>query len=227
MSHVVAIDGPAGAGKSTIARALARALGWRYLNTGATYRALALMSLTCSTGTPTEESAARLADQLTTARYADAEGRIFMDNQDVTRDLYRPDVERRAALLAAYPRVREKLVGLQRGLAEQGDCVVEGRDIGSVVFQSATLKIYLTADAETRARRRQQALREKGFEEPLESVRESVIDRDQLDSSRGASPLVKAPDAVEIDTTRRTPEEILGEIRTELEERLGSRPRTN
>lgn len=222
MTHVVAIDGPAGAGKSTIARALAHALGWRYLNTGATYRALAFLSLTCSAGTPTEDAAGRLADQLTTARYSDAEGRIFLDGKDVTKDLHRPDVERRAALLAAYPKVREKLVRLQRDLAaEPGSCVVEGRDIGSVVFPEATLKIYLDADPEIRARRRQSALEEKGFKEPLEQVRESVSERDLRDSSRGASPLVKAKDALEINTTAKTPDEILEVILAELEERLG------
>jgi cytidylate kinase len=185
---VVAIDGPAGAGKSTVALALARELGCPYLDSGAMYRCVALLSLP----SPELEPAA-LARAATIEL---ASGRVILDGRDVSEQIRAPEVSEAASRLAADPGVREALVAEQRALIARGDWVAEGRDIGSVVAPDAALKIFLTANPAERARRR---ARELGAEESMVLAEQTL--RDERDSTREHSPLRPAPGAVTIDTT--------------------------
>jgi cytidylate kinase len=186
---LVAIDGPAGAGKSTVARAVAAALGFTYLDTGAMYRA------------------ASLAADPTQARIDLDDGRVLLDGSDVTSQIRTPEVSRRASEVAADPAVRAALVQQQRRLIESGDWVAEGRDIGTVVAPGAEVKVFLTAAPEERARRRAVEL---GGDQ--QTVLKEMTLRDQRDSTREASPLRKADDAVELDTTGLTIDEVVDRI---------------
>jgi cytidylate kinase len=190
---VIAIDGPAGAGKSTVARTVAHALDFAYLDSGAMYRAVALAALR---GIPEPAAAdVRLGE------------RVLLDGEDVTVAIRAPEVSRMASRLAADPTVRRALVTRQRLLVADGDHVVEGRDIGTVVAPDAALKVFLTASPEERAARR---ARELGAD-PAEVLRD-LRERDERDRTRAASPLVPAPDAVELDTTGLTPDEVVRRI---------------
>jgi cytidylate kinase len=184
---VIAIDGPAGAGKSTVARAVARELGFTYLDSGAMYRCVALLALASPTEVP-----ARLAR----AARIEVGGRILLDGRDVTEAIRAPQVSERASEVAADPAVREALVARQLELIAEGDWVAEGRDIGTVVAPGAELKVFLTADARERARRRAAELRV----DP-EAVLEDLRVRDERDSTRAHSPLKPAREAVTLDTT--------------------------
>jgi len=185
---LVAIDGPVGAGKSTVARAVARRLGFTYLDTGAMYRCVALAAI--------DDEAADLARRVAELRI-DFEGdRVLLDHSDVTELIRSPAVSQRASQVAADPAVREALVDRQRRLTARGDWVAEGRDIGTVVRPDAELKVFLTATDEERAARRA-AQTGRGVEEELADLRE----RDERDRTRDASPLRRAEDAIELDTT--------------------------
>lgn len=186
---LVAIDGPAGAGKSTVARAVAAALGFTYLDTGAMYRA------------------ASLAPDPARARIDLDDGRILLDGTDVTGAIRTPEVSKRASEVAADPQVRRALVEQQRRIVDSGDWVAEGRDIGTVVAPGAEVKVFLTADPQERARRRAAEL----GGDPSTVLKEMTL-RDQRDSRRDASPLRKAEDAVELDTTGLTIEEVVARI---------------
>jgi cytidylate kinase len=191
----IAIDGPAGAGKSTVARLVAEALGWRYLDTGALYRALTLAAL--ARGVPVDDGTAVAM----VARGVDlqpVDDRILLDGLDVTERIRHDDVTAAVSTVAAHPEVREALVDLQRELALASDVVVEGRDIGTHVLPDAEVKIWLTAQLDERALRR---ARQEGDVDELDDVRTAIDQRDQADAQRDASPLKRAPDAVEIDTT--------------------------
>ncbi len=187
---IVAIDGPAGAGKSTVARAAARALGFQYLDTGAMYRA------------------AGLADDPVAADIRLADGRVLLDGRDVTAEIRTPEASERASVVAARPEVRAAMVAKQRAIMATGDWVAEGRDIGTVVAPDAELKVFLTADPRERARRRAAEL---GLD--VEQVLREQALRDERDRTRAASPLVPAPDAIELDTTGLTIEEVVDRIR--------------
>lgn len=187
---IVAIDGPAGAGKSTVARAAARALGFQYLDTGAMYRA------------------AGLADDPVAADIRLADGRVLLDGRDVTAEIRTPEASERASVVAARPEVRAAMVAKQRAIMATGDWVAEGRDIGTVVAPDAELKVFLTADPRERARRRAAEL---GLD--VEHVLREQALRDERDRTRAASPLVPAPDAIELDTTGLTIEEVVDRIR--------------
>lgn len=206
-SIVVAIDGPAGAGKSTVARRVARKLGFLYIDTGAMYRAVGLWALRA--GIPLDDM--HRLEQL--ARAARIELRsspdaVLLNDEDVTQAIRAPEVSDAASQASAAPGVRRALVEKQRGMGETASVVMEGRDIGSVVFPEAAVKIYLDADPGERARRRVRELRERGVEAPFEQVEQEMRQRDRRDSTRRDSPLVQAPDSVYVDTTGHTLEEV-------------------
>jgi CMP/dCMP kinase len=194
---VVAIDGPAGAGKSSVARALADALGFTYLDSGAMYRAVGLMTL--RHGGAASEQAERLRLELG--------DRVLANGEDVTEAIRAPEVSEAASRVATNPRVRAALVEKQRELLSSGDWVAEGRDIGTVVAPDAGVKVFLTASPEERARRRADEL---GTD--VETVRRDQALRDAQDSSREYSPLAVAPGAVELDTTSLTLDEVVERI---------------
>jgi cytidylate kinase len=195
---IIAIDGPSGAGKGTVARTVATRLGYRHVDTGAMYRAVAWKALHDGLDLANEGVVAALADQ---AVLDQLDGRITIDGHDVTRAIRTPDMDKAAATVARLPKVREVLVGRQRALGATGGVVMEGRDIGSVVFPDADMKIYLDASAEERARRRASDDSHSGGKDALANVQNDLVARDKTDSTRAASPLTLAKDAVYIDTT--------------------------
>ncbi len=199
MSHeIIAIDGPAGSGKSTVARALARALGWAFLDTGAMYRAVTCEALARGIDVHDQAAVGALAESVALTTLP----RVTVNGRDVEEEIRTDQVNSAVSIVAANPIVRQAMVARQRRWADEQQLgtVVEGRDIATVVFPNATLKVFLTADLEERARRR-------GEESP-----ESVARRDQADSTRVASPLRQADDALVLDTTGRDVGEVVGEI---------------
>jgi CMP/dCMP kinase len=194
---VVAIDGPAGAGKSTVARGAARALGFTYLDSGAMYRAVGLMT------TRSGEPAARLAEELDISLGE----RVLANGEDVTEAIRTPEVSEAAAEVATDPEVRRALVKKQRELLSSGDWVAEGRDIGTVVAPDAELKVFLNASPEERARRRAEEL---GTD--VETVMRDQAMRDQSDMQREHSPLKLAPDAIELDTSGRSVDDVVRQV---------------
>ena len=198
---VIAIDGPAGAGKSTVARGLANALGFTYLDSGAMYRSVALLSLR----SPDRDAAGLAADAR--IELGGAGAKVLLDGEDVSREIRTPEVSAQASVVAAEPAVREALVAKQRALLAEGDWVAEGRDIGTVVAPGAELKVYLDADPAERARRRAEEL---GADADRVLAEQTL--RDQRDRSREASPLRAAEGAVTLDTTGLDVEEVVGRI---------------
>ena len=211
MRHeVIAIDGPAAAGKTTVARRLAERLGYLYLPSGAFYRALAWQAL--RTGTPLDDelALADLADRTTiAARLVEGECRLFVNGTDVTDLLGTSEVSDAASRISVFPRVREKLVPLQRQMADLGPLVAEGRDMASVVFPQAAHKFYLDASLDERTRRRARDLRRLGEEPDEATLRRELMARDQRDSSRQAAPLRQVEDAERVDTTELGVEEVV------------------
>jgi cytidylate kinase len=201
MSFVVTIDGPAAAGKSTTARAVAATLGFLYVDTGALYRALAL-KVEREGISPDDSDAVERCVAKTTLDLSGSpdHAQVFLDGEDVSREIRTPAVSELSSRLAAQPRVRRRLVEIQRGLRERGALVGEGRDLGTVVFPDAEVKIFLDADLETRARRRSRELQERGIAATHEQVREDLERRDARDRTRADSPLRPPADAVVIDT---------------------------
>lgn len=206
---IVAIDGPAGAGKSTVARGVARRLGVAHLDTGAMYRALTWLAgqrgVDPSDG-PALAALAR-AEPAVLEPAADGIGRVRIAGRDVTEDIRRPEVTARVSEVSAHPAVREAMVAAQRAVMSTGDWVSEGRDVGSVVCPDAGVKVFLTATPEERARRRHDELRARGVELSLDEVLADVLRRDHLDATRAASPLRVAEGAVVVDTSALQAEE--------------------
>ena len=210
---VIAIDGPAGAGKSTVAQKLAARLGLTYVDSGATYRAAALKVLEAGVPLEDESAVARLVGetniQVTTEG---GEAHVVLDGDDVTAKIRSSQVTLAAAKVSRLPEVRTKLVGLQRTFARGRGVVMEGRDIGTVVFPDADLKIFLKADPEERARRRLEQDRKEGRTATLEQTAYEIGRRDQLDAERKISPLVAATDALQIDSTHLMADEVVERI---------------
>ncbi len=210
----VAIDGPAGAGKSTIARAAAEKLQFVYIDTGAMYRAVALFAVRrgVDTKNDTEGICALLPQIEIGIRHVDGVQRIFLGGEDVSEAIRRPEISVAASDVAVIPAVRQKLVQLQRQLSETADVIMDGRDIGTYVLPDAEVKIFLTADVNVRAQRRYKELCEKGTVTTLEAVLQDMQYRDANDAGRAFAPLKQAEDAVLVDTTELSPEESVATV---------------
>ena len=218
----VAIDGPAGAGKSTIARRLAGELGYRYVDTGAIYRTVAYFMDLWGVSPKDVDGVNRYIDELTVGIEYDDEGvqHMLMNGMDVTADIRTQDISQKASLISAHAVVRDVLLDMQREMAERYDVVMDGRDIGSVVLPKATVKIFLTASPEVRARRRYKELLEKGQKTQYEQVLKEVQQRDYQDTHREIAPLKMCRDSVKVDTSEMTLEESVAVIRKIIEEKL-------
>lgn len=213
MSYQIAIDGPAGAGKSTVAKAVAKKLGYIYVDTGAMYRAMALYLLRqqIDTGDAAAISAAsRHAD--ITISYADGVQQVLLNGENVTGLLRTEEVGNMASVSSANPDVRAKLVELQQALAARENVVMDGRDIGTCVLPQADVKVYLTASAACRAKRRYDELQAKGESCDLAAIEEDIRERDERDMTRAISPLRQAEDAVLVDSSDMTVEEVIEKI---------------
>jgi cytidylate kinase len=208
---IIAIDGPSAAGKTSVAKLLAARLGYRYLDTGAVYRAAAVKLYTQKI--PLEpESIHKALENAISIREENGVSRIFLDGADVTEEIRQHHVSRWASDASAIPAVREVLVRIQREIASPGRFVVEGRDIGTVVFPDARFKFFIDATIEERARRRQKELAERGITMDLKQVQRDILARDEQDSTRLAAPLRQAPDAIRIDTTKLNLEQVVEKI---------------
>lgn len=213
MSRSIAIDGPAGAGKSTIAKKVSAKLGYIYLDTGAMYRAVALKALQSGIDTKNQQGLADIMEKLDIAiAHENNLQKIFLDGVDVSEAIRTAEVSAGASNVAAFPEVRLKMVELQRKIASGADVVMDGRDIGSYVLPDADLKIFLTASVEERAGRRFNELLCKGQQVTYEAVRQEMVQRDKNDSTRALAPLVKVPDAIEIDSTALEIDEVVEKI---------------
>lgn len=209
----VAIDGPAGAGKSTIAKAVSRELGWVYVDTGAMYRAMAVYFLRKGIDAKDAEKITEAAaDAFVTLDYADGVQQVFLNGENVTGILRTEEVGNMASASSVYPAVRAKLVELQRKLAETRPVVMDGRDIGTVVLPDASSKIYLTASVEVRAQRRYKELEEKGIKADIAEIARDIEERDYRDMHRETSPLMQAEDAVLVDSSFMSIDEVIRTI---------------
>ena len=212
MENVIAIDGPGGAGKSTIARLLAEELGYLHLDTGAMYRAVTLAALNQNINFKDEEALTETAEEIEIDFNED--GDIFLNGENVSSEIRTQAVNENVSKTAAVKGVRETLVKKQKKLAEEHKVVMDGRDITTVVLPDAEHKFYLTASLEERARRRYEEMKGKGMQVSLENIKENIKNRDKLDSEREHSPLKKAEDAVEIDSTELSIEEVVEKIKS-------------
>lgn len=218
----IAIDGPAGAGKSTIAKKIAKLVGIVYLDTGAMYRAVGLQAIRENVGLTDNSSLAELVKNIDIdVVYSDGEQSITINGEDVSGKIRTPEVSKAASLVAAVPEVRLKLVELQRQIAAKQSVVMDGRDIGTYVLPDAEVKIFLTASVAERARRRYEELLEKGMAVSLEEIAKDIEQRDYNDSTRAFAPLKKADDAEEIDTTVLTIDEVVEKVKALAWKRMG------
>lgn len=217
----IAIDGPAGAGKSTIARAVAQKLGYLYVDTGALYRAIGLAVFERGGDTADPDVVIPALKQIKVElRFIDGEQRVFLNDRDVSADIRRNEISMAASNVSAIPAVREFLFELQRSFAKNNHVVMDGRDIGTVVLPHAQVKIFLTASAEERARRRFEELTQKGQQVDYDTLLAEVRQRDYNDSHRAVAPLKQADDAILADTTGNRMEESIEQILKIVEKRL-------
>lgn len=220
MGKQIAIDGPAGAGKSTIAKIVSKKLGFIYVDTGAMYRSAALFFLKKGVDLSDEKVCSGLVDEIDISlKYEDGAQKVILNDEDVAGQIRTEEVSNSASKTAVYPAVRAKLSALQKKIAEENDVVMDGRDIGTVVLPNAFLKIYLTASVECRAERRYKEMLEKGEAPDLETIKEDIRDRDYRDMHRSEAPLKKADDAVEIDSSDMTIDEVADAILNEYKKR--------
>ena len=221
----IAIDGPSGAGKSTLARRLAKRFGMTYVDTGAMYRAIALymhrLGIDCA---DREAVIGHLGEVQVTLEYGEEGQRVLLCGQDVSQDIRHHEISECTSKVSVIPEVREYLTEMQRGLAKTKSCIMDGRDIGTVVLPNADLKIFLTASPEDRARRRQKELAQKGEELPFEQVLADIRQRDERDSIRAVAPLRPAQDSVIVDTTGNTLEQSVEQLEEILVKHLGVSP---
>lgn len=210
---VIALDGPVGAGKSTVARAVAQRLGYRYVDTGAMYRSVAWAAMQQGIDLKDRERVTALARAIA-IEFAPAPGgqRVLVGGTDVTEAIRTPPVSEGASIASTYPGVRRAMVALQRRMGEGGGVVMEGRDIGTVVFPDAEVKVYLDASLSERARRRYEELQANGERVTYDEVQAALLERDHRDSTRAHSPLRAASDAVAIDSTAMTVDQVVDEI---------------
>jgi cytidylate kinase len=216
---IIAIDGPAGAGKSTVAQILAHRLCYTYIDTGAMYRAITWQAL--QNGVSHDLAAvANIAKTIgITLTYIDGKTKVFVDNNDVTTEIRTPEVSRLVSEIAKIKAVREAMLDLQRQMADHGGIVMDGRDIGTHVLPSADVKVFLTASIKERAERRWRELTEKGFEIKLDELEQEIAARDKMDSERKIAPLIQAADAIFVDTTTLSIEQAVMAILKICEER--------
>ncbi|MCG0276081.1 MAG: (d)CMP kinase [Thermosediminibacteraceae bacterium] len=212
--YSIAIDGPAGAGKSTVAKVIAKRLNLTYVDTGAMYRAITLKAL--EKGSLKKEEVIKIAEE---SIIEIKEGRVYLDGRDVTEEIRKPSIDEKVSLIASIPQVRNRLVEIQRKMAENYGVVMDGRDIGTTVLPNAKYKFFLTADLKVRAKRRYEELVNKGIKTDLKKVEEELTKRDKQDMEREHSPLKVAEDAVIIDTSDKTPEEVVEEILSYIKRR--------
>ena len=218
---VIAIDGPAGAGKSTVARGVAQQLGFTYVDTGAMYRAVTSRTLDMGLDPADAEAIGAMAARIDVRFAREGETlRVLADGQDVTEQIRTPAVTAAVAQVSQIPAVRQAMVRLQRELAAAGKAVLDGRDIGTVVTPDACCKIFLTASAQERARRRWLELCAKGYEPDPNQLQRDMEERDKQDSERELAPLVQASDAIAIDTTGLTIEAVVGRIAAIYQDRM-------
>ena len=202
---IIAVDGPAGSGKSTISKLLAKELGLVYLDTGAMYRLFTLKMLKENVSFSDNDKINELLEKLNINIEND---KFYLDDEDVSEEIRKTDVAENVSKTAAIDEVREKMVSLQREFSKSKNVILDGRDIGTVVFPEADIKIFLVADPRERAERRFKELKAKGENISLDSIYENILKRDKLDSTRENSPLKKANDAIEVDTTGKNIEEV-------------------
>lgn len=205
MKKIIAVDGPAGAGKSTVSKICAARLGYTYIDTGAMYRAVALKVI--QSGKTLDEN---LIKDIEIA--LDESGKVFLDGVDVTKEIRTPEVSRGASDVAKFGFVRKKLTELQREMAKRGKVIMDGRDIGTQVLPNADLKIFLTATVDERAKRRFLELKAKNFPADLEQIKKDIALRDKQDSEREIAPLAQAEDAILLDSTNLSVEQVVEEI---------------
>lgn len=222
MGFSIAIDGPAGAGKSTIAKQLAKDLGFIYVDTGAMYRAIGLyFSRKNVTADMKEAIIADIENVHVLIEYKNGEQQVILNNENVNGLIRTQEAGNMASACSAIPEVRTHLMDLQRGLAKANNVIMDGRDIGTVVLPDAELKIYLTADVEVRAKRRYDEHIAKGEKADFEEIKKGIEERDFRDMNRETAPLKQAEDAVMVDTSYMTPEEVKWRIKALYEERKG------
>lgn len=222
---IIAIDGPVGSGKSTVARLLAGKIGYAYLDTGAMYRAIGWKAYTTGVSLNEEDLERLCADTRLDMELTGGKQRVVVDGKDVTAEIRTPEISRMSSVVSGFASVRNHLVRLQRDIGlnwagQYGGVVVEGRDIGSVVFPDASVKFYLDADLMERGRRRWKELRDMGVEVDLDETIKGIMKRDERDAGRSIDPLKRADDAIVIDTTRLTFEDVVEEMLKVVNQKL-------
>lgn len=222
MGFNIAIDGPAGAGKSTIAKKIAAALSFVYVDTGAMYRAIGLYLIRLGIeGTQEEKIATTLSNINVKIEYVSGEQQVILNGENVNSCIRTEEVSQMTSKISVYPAVRQKLLQLQQTMAEESDVIMDGRDIGTCVLPNADVKIYLTADPVVRAKRRFFELTQKGMDCQLEDIERDIRERDHRDMTREVAPLKKAEDAIEVNTSTLTIDEVVERIVTIIREKRG------
>lgn len=217
----IAIDGPAGSGKSTVAKIISEKLHILYLDTGAMYRACALKCKICGVNpSETEKVAELISSTEISVKYENGAQRTFLDGKDVSEDIRTPEISMGASTVSAVPAVRAKMAEAQRNIAKNTSCVLDGRDIGTNVLPDAEYKFFLTAKPEIRAKRRADENAAKGYVQPFEVILAEIIKRDEQDRTRKVAPLIKAADAIEIDSSEKTAAEVAQFIMNKIQEKI-------